>query len=141
MKSSPSKFCPCGTGLPFEECCSPYLSGEHFPLTAESLMRSRYTAYQEGDAPYLLDTWHPDTRPPTLSLESDVRWIGLKILNSSQGQADDEFGTVHFQARYKVNGKAGRLEENSRFQKIDGRWLYVDGEIVEKSKKSKRSGS
>ena len=109
-----AKPCPCGSGQTFERCCAPYLSGEQFPLAAEALMRSRYTAYHEGDSAYLLDTWHPDTRPPTLSLEPEVHWIGLKVLETSQGQADDEFCTVHFQARYKVNGKAGRLEENSR---------------------------
>ncbi|WP_416966449.1 YchJ family metal-binding protein, partial [Streptomyces sp. Agncl-13] len=29
----------------------------------EALMRSRYTAFVRLDAPYLLRTWHPRTRP------------------------------------------------------------------------------
>ena len=39
-------------------------------------------------------------------------------------EADTE-GFVHFIAKYKMNGKAARLEENSRFKKLDGRWYYA----------------
>jgi len=38
---------------------------------------------------------------------------------------------VEFVARYKLNGRAFRLHEVSRFARVDGRWLYVDGEIRE----------
>jgi len=37
--------CPCGSQEIFASCCEPYLSGDKIPLTAEILMRSRYTAY------------------------------------------------------------------------------------------------
>ncbi len=39
--------------------------------------------------------------------------------------------TVEFVARYKLNGRAFKLHETSRFERVDGRWLYVDGEIHE----------
>ena len=32
-------------------------------------MRSRFTAFVTGDSNYLLATWHPDTRPESLSLD------------------------------------------------------------------------
>jgi SEC-C motif-containing protein len=38
---------------------------------------------------------------------------------------------VEFVARYKLNGRAFRLHETSRFERVGGRWLYVDGEIRE----------
>jgi SEC-C motif-containing protein len=76
----------------------------------------------------LLNTWHPKTRPSTLDLEtSPNQWIGLKIKHSERGKQRDSTGTVHFIARFKVNGKAQKLEENSQFEKINGRWLYLEG--------------
>ena len=50
--------CPCGLGDDYASCCGRLHAGAHAP-TAESLMRSRYSAYAVGDAGYLLRTWHP----------------------------------------------------------------------------------
>jgi SEC-C motif-containing protein len=36
---------------------------------------------------------------------------------------------VEFVARYKVQGKAHRLHERSRFVRQEGRWFYVDGDV------------
>ncbi len=92
-------------------------------------MRSRYTAYTRGDARWLRETWHPDTRPASLEPDEAVRWIGLKILATEAGGPDDQRGIVEFVARYKVGGRASRLHERSRFQRLAGRWLYVDGDL------------
>lgn len=94
-------------------------------------MRSRYSAYVLSLEPYLLATWHPDTRPQSLGLdrEQPTRWLGLEIkhgkLKENSGEA--ESATVEFVARYKISGRAYRLHEVSRFLRQDGRWLYVDG--------------
>jgi uncharacterized protein YchJ len=55
--------CPCGTGLPYAECCRPLHDGTGTAASAEQLMRSRYSAFAVGDPAYLLATWHPTTRP------------------------------------------------------------------------------
>ena len=125
--------CPCGSGQPFAAYCALFLYGEIAAPTAEALMRSRYCAYSRRDEAYLLRTWYPATCPDSLDLARDdgLRWIGLKILNCTAGRVNDKTGTVEFVARYKVGGKAGRLHENSRFVREDGRWHYVDGEIAE----------
>ena len=91
-------------------------------------MRSRYTAFARGEAEYLLDSWHPDTRPSRVRLDDNQKWIGLTIKSTEAGQAGDARGRVEFVARFKVDGKGHRLHENSRFEKIDGRWYYLDGE-------------
>jgi SEC-C motif-containing protein len=123
--------CPCGRAASLAACCGRYLAGETAP-DAESLMRSRYTAYVLQDEAYLLATWHPDTRPATLDLNSDApaKWLGLAIKGRSQPDADH--ATVEFVARYKVGGRAHRLHENSRFERLGGRWYYLDGELFEK---------
>lgn len=54
--------CPCG-GPSLDTCCGPYLAGRAVPQTAEQLMRSRYTAYTQGNEAYLRATWEPRTLP------------------------------------------------------------------------------
>lgn len=122
--------CPCGSGRAYETCCGRYHAGER-PADAESLMRARYSAYVRGIEAYLFDTWHPATRPQNLGLDVDPRpqWIGLAIV--SHRPLDATHATVEFVARYKLNGRAFRLHETSRFERVDGSWLYVDGEIRE----------
>lgn len=94
-------------------------------------MRSRYSAFVLGLEDYLLATWHPDTRPSTVELDAapPPQWLGLAI--KSHTHPDDDHATVEFVARYKLNGRAFKLHETSRFEKIDGRWFYVDGDMHE----------
>lgn len=120
--------CPCGSGKPFSACCGPRLAGDPAP-TPEALMRSRYTAYVLGDVDYLQRTWHSSTRPSELDLEDGVKWLGLKVVRTEGGEKD-ETGTVEFVARFKVGGKAHRLEEKSRFVREGGRWVYLDGDVA-----------
>lgn len=90
-------------------------------------MRSRYSAFVLGNADYLRATWHSDTTPADLNLENqaNVRWLGLEVKHFEQ--QDAEHATVEFVARYKVNGRAYRLHEVSRFVRERGRWFYLDG--------------
>lgn len=120
--------CHCGRPKAFNECCARFIRGDAQPATAEELMRSRYSAFVEADEAYLLDTWHPDTRPSRVRLSSSQRWLGLSIKRCEGGQAGDDAGTVEFVARYKVIGRGHRLHETSRFERIDGRWYYRDGD-------------
>jgi SEC-C motif-containing protein len=93
-------------------------------------MRSRYTAYTLALENYLLATWHPSTRPCALGLaeEAATKWLGLEVKRHKQ--EDSDHAIVEFIARYKVHGRAHRLQEVSRFVREDGRWFYVDGEIA-----------
>lgn len=102
--------------------------GEAAP-DAEKLMRSRYSAYVLGREDYLLATWHADTRPADLDLHATPRaqWLGLTV--KSHAAQDTDHATVEFVARYKLNGRAFRLAETSRFVRIEGRWFYVDGDV------------
>jgi len=91
-------------------------------------MRSRYSAYVLGLADYLLETWHPATRPPIMEPSPPgLRWLGLDVRRHVQ--VDETHATVEFVARSKLAGRASRLHEVSRFEKLDGRWMYVDGII------------
>jgi SEC-C motif-containing protein len=128
--------CPCQSGYSFGQCCQTILDNTSIQVakTAEQLMRSRYCAYTIKDSEYLLKTWHLKYRPASLDLNtederSQQQWIGLKIKKIIQGGQHDKSGQVHFIARYKINGKAYKLEENSFFEKMNGTWFYLNGII------------
>ena len=89
-------------------------------------MRSRYSAFAVGDAAYLLDTWHPSTRPSSLELDPATRWIGLDVLATSGGGLLAGEGTVEFRAHSVHSGVRGDQYEVSRFVREDGAWFYLD---------------
>ena len=119
------------TPLAFARCCGRYLAAPGLEASAapdaESLMRSRYTAFVCEQADYLQATWHPGTRPAALDFEPGARWMGLQV-RSHRATGEDR-AEVEFVARYRVGGRAVRLHETSRFVREGGRWLYVDGDI------------
>ena len=122
-------LCPCGSKHKYADCCGRYLDGGEIASSAEILMRSRYTAYTLLREDYLRSTWHQSTRPSALGLADDVatKWLGLEVKRHEQTQTDHAL--VEFVARYKVNGRAHRLHEVSRFVRENGRWFYVDGDV------------
>lgn len=121
--------CPCGSGRRYTACCRPLHAGEKSAAGAEALMRSRYGAYVLKLGDYLLATWHATTRPSELDLDADSsKWLGLDV--RSHRQLDEHHATVEFVARYRIAGRGHRLHELSRFVREDGRWYYVDGDML-----------
>ena len=127
MTQSLPRECPCGS-VEYRSCCGRFIDAGELPSTAERLMRSRYTAFVLGDEGYLRDTWHPETRPSRVRFDEQQRWLGLKIKRTEAGTAEDAQGVVEFVARFKVQGRGHRLHEVSRFEKVEGRWYYLDGQ-------------
>ncbi len=126
---TPVKNCPCGSGNDFGSCCEPIISGQQNALTAEQLMRSRYSAYTIKDSSYLLNSWAEETRPGELDLDADpIQWVGLDIEACEDGGDRDTAGTVTFTARFLSSGHLCLLHEKSRFIKNGDRWYYKDGE-------------
>ena len=88
-------------------------------------MRSRYSAFAVGDAGYLLRTWHPWAARRQLTLDPELRWTRLAVLETQGGGLFDAEGTVQFRAVYVRDGRRGVLAETSRFVRQDGRWVYL----------------
>jgi SEC-C motif-containing protein len=100
-------------------------------------MRSRYSAYALNKADYLMQTWHADYRPQELTLDRDIVWVKLDIIDSSE-QGDN--ASVEFEALLLVDGRIDALHENSRFVRQQGRWLYTTGEMLEPRNKPFKPG-
>ena len=79
-------------------------------------MRSRFEAFRDGDAEWLLASWHPSTRPASLDLTQNPRWRGLQIVDTVAGTAADDTGIVEFRATYVLQGDLQVLHERSRFR-------------------------
>jgi len=130
-----STDCPCGRrdaagrALPYVQCCGSYVEAfERRPAPdAETLMRSRYSAFVREQADYLLATWHASKRPSQVSFDAGVKWLGLEVRDFTV--IDPGHAEVEFVARQRDrSGRAVRLHERSRFVCEDGRWYYVDGD-------------
>ncbi|MFZ9677323.1 MAG: YchJ family protein [Quisquiliibacterium sp.] len=124
---TPDPDCPCGSALAYADCCGRYHAGPQHLLapSAEALMRSRYSAFVLGLHDYLLQTWHPSTRPQSLAPDPPGhRWLGLQV--RGYRQLDAEHASVEFVARSKLGGRAHRLHERSRFVREQDRWFYLD---------------
>jgi SEC-C motif-containing protein len=121
--------CPCTSGLTFGECCGPILSGARRAPTAEALMRSRFSAFAIGDRDHILDSWHPRTRPRRLVVDDGIQWYRLDVESASGGTPFDNTGEVTFTAHYRANGERKALHQRSRFERRDGRWVYLDGTV------------
>jgi len=121
--------CPCG-GKMYATCCEPYHRGA-VAETAEKLMRARYSAFVKGEWEYVHSTWDERTRPSLLDLQNDNggKWLGLEV---RRHDAQQDQASVEFIARYKVDGRAQRLHEISRFVREQGQWFYVDGSFPER---------
>lgn len=113
-------------GTDYDQCCRPALDGQRWPTTAEALMRSRYTAFDRGNEDHLFLTWHPKTRPVDIGIDATTTWLGLEIVDTTEGTETDDTGTVHFRATFRDHLGEHTLEENSSFVRRAGRWVYLD---------------
>ena len=124
------EHCPCGNSIPYKKCCGVFIEGTQRPDTAEKLMRSRYSAYTLQNDKYLLETWHPKTRPNTKPSDDDnTTWTNLEILRTEGGLKNDAEGVVEFIATCDVKGNTSHIHETSNFLYEDDRWYYVDAQI------------
>lgn len=129
-----TKPCPCGSGLAYGKCCEPYISGSKNAPTAEALMRSRYTAYVEHAIDYIVETCSQDEKDridvkQTKDWSEQSRWLGLKIISTEKGGAQDTEGTVEFEALYEMDNLKEVHHEKAKFKKTGGRWLYTEGVV------------
>ena len=106
--------CPCGGG-DYDACCGRFHAGAPAP-TAEALMRSRYSAFVRERWDHLAATQVAPFSPPV----EPRTWVGLTVRAATENE-------VEFTARWLERDREVSLSERSRFERRDGRWLYVDG--------------
>ena len=123
--------CPCQSEIKFENCCEPIISGKQKAVTAEQLMRARYSAYTQINMDFIEQTHDPETKKgidmnASREWAESTKWTGLEILETQNGQAHDETGTVLFTATYETDDGPQQHHELSQFTKRDGSWFFTD---------------
>ena len=124
-------LCPCGSGNSYHVCCGPVLE-TGVAQTAEALMRSRFVACRSGDVDHLLKTYHPRTvrkvRKDELQAWLNGKdWVCLAVEEVRKGGPKDKSGRVAFTAEYREGVQQFCHREISRFERLNGRWYFVDG--------------
>ena len=145
--------CYCGQPKRYQDCCQPCHTGLGPALTAEQLMRSRFSAYVLQLVPYIADTYYPAVQSTEAIAEiaafaGSARFLALQVLASGDtpvvepdqfpvlpsafgvSEASKTLSYVHFKVWFLVADKLHLLEEHSRFVRIDGQWRYVDGVLL-----------
>lgn len=131
----PPMNCPCSSGRALAECCGPYLEGQAWPDTAEKLMRARYSAFATGNIDFIHNTFNPSNqddldRESTKAWSEQSEWIGMEVLGTEGGGTGDETGVVEFVANYRLQGTDHAHHEVASFEKVDGRWYFMDGQVA-----------
>ena len=129
-------LCPCGSNTETQKCCQPIINGLKDAETAEQLMRSRYTAFTQANADYLIKSHHSKTRnikdkKDIKRWAQSVKWMGLTVINTKEGQPADTIGTVEFKAVYIEDGVLNQIHEVSLFEKEHGKWTYKNGKHLD----------
>jgi SEC-C motif-containing protein len=127
--------CPCGSTIPYAECCGPVIAGERPAATAEQVMRARYSAYVKKEMDYILSSLHPDHRgdydeKSTRAWAEKAVWQGLRIVQATAGGEGDEEGQVEFIASFSEDGVQQDHHELATFSRAGGAWHFVTGEMV-----------
>ncbi|MFO0566746.1 MAG: YchJ family metal-binding protein [Polyangiaceae bacterium] len=111
------------------------IRGEKAAETAEALMRARYAAYALGEVDFVLASHTPEAgkdvdRAQTEAWSKNSKWLGLEVLSTEGGGAEDTTGTVEFVAKYKVKNVTLEHRERAKFEKHGGKWLFADAEPI-----------
>ena len=138
---SASAACPCGSGRKYKRCCGPLHQGQA-AKSPEALMRSRYSAYALGLIEYVIETTHPRcalARRDRLTWAREIadfcthtRFEALEVLAAA---AEGDRGEVSFRAQLSRDGRDVSFAERSTFVREPagpgGRWLYLDGDLLD----------
>jgi SEC-C motif-containing protein len=125
-------LCPCGSNKQLSSCCDPVISGKTPAVTAEALMRARYTSYATGRIDFIEKSHAPESRADfdrkaSEKWAKESTWRGLHILAVKDGGPDDDTGIVSFVAGFSTGGQDYEHREIATFRKDKSGWLFVDG--------------
>ncbi|MCU4564974.1 YchJ family protein [Acinetobacter sp. WU_MDCI_Abxc222] len=121
--------CPCGKGS-YTQCCEPLHLGTAKALTAEQLMRSRYSAFALQQIGYIVQT---TALGQQTALDKDAiaewskenQWLGLEVVNVNE-KLDKTHAQVEFNAHYHDGQKAQIHHEVSHFVYHQQKWFFLD---------------
>ena len=102
-------------------------------------MKSRYSAYALGIPSYIIETTHPANpryqkdkaawTQEIVEFSHSTQFLNLEILEVTPTK--DGIATVTFKVTLKQAGHDASFKERSYFAELNGKWLYLNGDILE----------
>jgi len=130
--------CFCGSQQGYTQCCERLHLARQQHLTldysAAELMRSRFSAFCNGNIDYLVDSLYPESRSNDdhkqiqRTLEN-THWLSLRVIEHTV--VTDLSAEVEFIAFYSSRNNSKQVEqlhERSLFHREHHQWWYVSGE-------------
>lgn len=139
--AAPKDACPCGSARSYAACCEPFHRGVREAPDAETLMRSRFSAFAKRELEYLWHTLHPDHEDRRADRGALVaalrtaanahRYVALTICDREEPDGAG-IARVQFAARVFENklprGADRSFVELSEFTHDGEGWRYLAGE-------------
>lgn len=126
--------CPCRSDhskhdLTFAQCCEKLHQG-NATVSAEQLMRSRYSAYVMGNIDYIVQTTVPAQQPfldkaGITAWSRQNQWLGLEVIQHLPHR-DKRHAQVKFKAHFRDQQDKQVHHELSAFVKIGQYWYFLD---------------
>lgn len=121
--------CPCQSGADYADCCQPLHLGQKTAPDAETLMRSRYSAYVLQQIGYIVATTVPAQQAfldadDLMKWSSETDWLGLNVIRHTP--CGKRHAQVEFEAYFQDAGKRAAHHELSAFVEIEGQWYFID---------------
>ena len=139
MKISVNSLRPCGSLKKYKKCCKIFHDNIKKPSNALELMKSRFSAYAFEQSEYIIKTTYKDNPDFSTNISvwkeeiemfsKNTNFEKLEILNFEESDFE---AFVTFKATLFQNNNDISFIEKSKFKKLDGIWLYVDGEFYDK---------
>ncbi|MBD1554211.1 YchJ family protein [Pseudomonas sp. C2L12B] len=125
--------CPCGSGDLLEACCGRFHARAGAP-DAQTLMRSRYSAYVLGNVDYLVATTLPAQQPgldrqAMAGWSASATWLGLEVHSTQTLGGKPEHAFVSFTARWHDATGEHSHHERSAFVQQTGQWYFIDPNV------------
>ena len=112
------QVCPCGRGN-YVSCCKPLHVGEAKAVTAEQLMRSRYSAFALHNSDYIVNTTalgqqQALDQQAILDWAKSNQWLKLEIVQA-QEKVDKNHARVEFKAHSRSDYRSADHHETSLY--------------------------
>ncbi len=137
-----SDNCPCGLPQTYEKCCARYIEKKEIAPTVEAMLRARYTAHVVKNVDFVLATQiskEEEEQAVRENVEAWIErseWMGLEVINTKDGGADDDKGQIEFLASYQMGRERFKHHEISLFEKREGQWFFVEGAQQNKTQRN-----
>jgi SEC-C motif-containing protein len=124
-------LCPCCSEKTYENCCKPLIMGTQKAKSAQSMMRSRYTAYTQSNIDYIVKTMRGKplqgyNKKEAKRWTENAQWQKLEIISSSETE-------VEFKAHFLWDNEPHTIHEHSLFKFNKGQWYYIGTVPIDKT--------